>query len=372
MMLTSSICSTLTVLFKTGKCCCRVLLLMILTMLTPAHGDEPPLVVGLIAPVSGDLAQYGAAVVNGMRLADEQVGGRAIKLIIEDNAKCDSPGAVGALRKLMVVDGIKVMVTVCTAAAQGILPVVKARGIPLIQLTEAGPDPYNFMLKLMPDSTRMATLHGELYAERYGRIAIIGTEISVNVGERGNLSSVTKGVESNGGKVVFSELLPAETTDFRPIIQKLRRSDARAVAPFIGSANAMALFLRQADELKLWSDKKLAGNFFFEFMLGELSRLYPHVLKLEGLESVNIHQTTETTFARRYADRFGSEPPQFADYGYDTVSILKACGIDIRCHRLERDGVSGKLIFNEQGRRAGSFDIRELRKGRFVTINQVM
>lgn len=343
-------------------------LLLLLSGATDARGEEPRLVVGVIAPVSGDFAQYGEAVVNGMRLANDVIPGKPLQLAIEDNAKCDSPSAVSAFHKLTTFHQASVIVTVCTAAAQGVLPLTKPRGLPLIQLTESGPDPDNIMLKLMPDSVRMASLHGERYAEKYRRLAIIGTDIAVNVGERGNVPLVTRAFEARGGKVVLSELFPPDVSDFRSLIERIRRSNAEAVAPFIGSADSMALFLKQSDELKLWADVKLVGNFFFEFLFAELSKLYPRLSHFEGLESVNLSQMTDDAFKRAYEERYETALPQFADYGYDAVTILKRCGTDKKCYQTGRQGVSGPLTFDAEGRRTGAFDEKELRHGRFVKI----
>jgi branched-chain amino acid transport system substrate-binding protein len=345
---------------------------LLLIFVGTSYAEKAPLVVGVIAPLSGDLAEYGTAVVNGMRLANEAIPGEPLKLEIEDNAKCDAPSAISSFQKIAATNQLSVVVTVCTAAAQGILPIVQSRRLPLIQLTESGVDPNNWMLKLMPDSVRMASLNSELYAEKYKSLAIIATDMTVNVGERGNVQVVTKAFEARGGSVVFSDLVPPGANDFRPIIEKVRRSNAQAVAPFIGSANSMALFLKQADELQLWSRKRLVGNFFFEFMHTELSKLYPRLLRLDGLQSVNIAQTTDSTFRQLYKNRYGTEPLQFADYGYDTITILKICGTDTECYRVSRPGVSGRLVFDEQNRRSGSFEVKEMRGGKFVSIRTMM
>ena len=60
------------------------------------HADEPPLVVGVIAPMGRDFAVYGQGAVNGMQLANDTLEGRRLNLIVEDNAKCDAPSAVSA------------------------------------------------------------------------------------------------------------------------------------------------------------------------------------------------------------------------------------------------------------------------------------
>jgi branched-chain amino acid transport system substrate-binding protein len=349
----------------------QIFFALFLFLSRPVLADESALVVGVIAPITGDFAPYGRGVMNGMRLADERLQGARLKLAFEDNPKCDSASAVSALQKLRIAHKVGVIVTVCTAAAQGVLPIARASRIPLIQLTESGSDPNNVMLKLMPDGVRMASLHGERYAEKYRRLAIIGSEITNNIGERGNFPLVTKAFESRGGKVVFSELVPPDTTDFRALIEKIRRSDAQAVSPFIGTANGMALFLKQADDLSLWAEKDLVGNFLFEFLLAELVKLYPHPARLEGLESINLAQMTDEKFKLAYEARYHEPPPQFADYGYDTVSILKLCGVDAGCYRVGRTGISGRLEFDDRGRRSGAFDIKRLQNGVFEKIQTV-
>ena len=256
----------------------------------------------------------------------------------------------------------------CTAAAQGVLPIVKARKIPLIQLTESGADPESVMLKLMPDSVRIITLHADLYAEQYQRLAVVATD---NIGERGNVPVLTREFEARGGRMVFSELVPPDTADFRSIIQRIRRSDAQAVTPFIGSAGGMALFLKQADELNLWATKKLVGNFLFEFLFAELSKLYPLTSRLEGLQSIDIAQMTDSSFTEAYTARYRTPAPQCADYGYDAVSILKTCGVDTKCYRTSRAGVSGRLEFDAQARRSGIFEVKRLRSGSFEIVKTV-
>lgn len=347
---------------------CLLIWLFVFVVVNISYADEKDLVVGVIAPMSGDLAQYGTAVVNGMHLADNSIKGLRLRIVIEDNPKCDSPDAVTAFYKLITLHQAKVIVTVCTAAAQGVMPLARARSVPLIQLTESGPDPDNVMLKLMPDSIRMATLLGEMYKKKYKRLAIIGTDSAVNVGERGNIPLVSKAFESLGGTVVLSELFSPELSDFRSLILRIRKSGAEAVTPFISSASGMALFLKQSDELKLWRDVNLAGNFFFEFLFPELTKLYSPLFQFDNLESVNLAQASESSFKKEYEARYHSTVPQFADYAYDAVNILKHCGVNQKCYGSLEHGASGPLKFDANGRRVGVFDVKMLKKGVFVTI----
>jgi hypothetical protein len=61
--------------------------------------------------------------------------------------------------------------------------------------------------------------------------------------------------------------------------------------------------------------------------------------------------SSDAGFKRAYAARFSAEAPQFADYGYDTIAIIKECGADTECYRRSRSGVSGQLTFEGHGRK---------------------
>ncbi|MBN8548437.1 MAG: ABC transporter substrate-binding protein [Deltaproteobacteria bacterium] len=346
--------------------CCAFSLSVLLLSFSASAGTRA-LRIGLIAPISGDLAQYGVAALNGMKLANEQIEGVPAEIFLEDNPSCGPSDAVTAAQKLINIEKVDLLVTVCTGAAQGVLPIVKARSIPLFQLTESGPDPDKYMIKLMPDAVGLVDLLAERYAKRYPQIALIGATIQVNSGERGNLALFKSQFEALGGKVVFYEEFPSETLDFRSTIEKIRRSGARAVIPFLAPAQQLAAFLKQADELHLWKHTALAGNFFFEFMLKDLTASYPNLKTLDGLESSNLEQATSPQFLASYKKKYGSAAPQFADYAYDAMTIIKHCGLNTPCYRRPFDGVSGKVEFDkESDRRLGQVVLRVLRNGTFV------
>jgi ABC-type branched-subunit amino acid transport system substrate-binding protein len=156
--------------------------------------------------------------------------------------------------------------------------------------------------------------------------------------------------------------------DFRSIILQIRKSKAEAVVPFIWPVRQMAAFLTQGDQLHLWPPVSLGGSIVFEFMYPELIKAYPSLPKKDGLESVNLATTTSARFIAEYEARYKAAPPQFADYAYDAAAILKQCGLDRECYHSKRDGASGQLQFCSQGWRAGTFETKRLRNGRFVVV----
>lgn len=344
----------------------RFILLLLIFLSIHVGLEAETLRVGLVSPMSGDLSRAGSAVLKGMQLADKSIEGHKVKLIVEDNSTCGPKDAISGGRKLLSLDKVDVLVTVCTAAAQALLPLAKAQGIPLFQLTESGLDEENYMIKLMPDAAGMVSLLADIHSKHFSRIALLGSQMEVNSGTHGNLFRFKEEFESRGGKIVFEEEFPSDVKDFRSLITRVRASGADAVMPFIAPAAQMTVFLNQADQLHLWKDITLAGNFFFEFMQEELATTYSNWSKLDGLVSTNLRQTTKPNFLRAFEKEFKEKPYQFADYAYDAMTIIKRCGTKADCFREPFDGVSGSVTFDvSSGRRAGEFVARRLVKGVF-------
>lgn len=332
-----------------------------------AEGTEP-LRVGVIAPLSGDFASYGIGATRAMQLANDHGAGARVELIAEDNPSCQSPEAVSAFHKLVSIDRAGVLITFCTAAAQAVLPLARARGLPLLQLTESGPDPDAYMLTLMPDSSPFIDYLAKDLARKYRSVALVANTTEVNTGVRGNVPLFRKRFEELGGKVLLAVDFPDSETDFRPLLLRLRSSGADAVVPFIWPVQQMANFLSQADQLDVWSTIKLGGSFVFEIMQPQLLEVYPQLSKFEGLESVNFLDQTSTEFQAAYRRTFNEAPPQFADYAYDAVMLVKRCGSDSRCMRQPASGVSGPIEFGPTGRRIGKFVSKRLRQGTFQPV----
>lgn len=322
--------------------------------------------VGVILPLTGSFAPYGVATRHAMELAREQVKGSEVELFFEDNPTCGPKEAMTAFQRLVSNKKATVVVTFCTGAAQAILPLASAKKVPLIQLTESGPDAANYMLKLMPDTSPFATILGSEYAKKYKKMALIGTAMEVNSGQKGNMTLFRKAFEAGGGSIVFTEETPPDTTDFNSIIAKIQQSDAEAVSPFLWSPADMSAFLKQADDLNLWSKKELAGNFIFELMYRPLQKVYPKLDTMEGLLSSNFKEKNSQQYAAQYKEKFKEEPAQFSENGYDAVVILKACGADPKCYREKRNSISGEIAFSENGQREGEYTLTELKSGKFV------
>jgi ABC-type branched-subunit amino acid transport system substrate-binding protein len=261
---------------------------------------------------------------------------------------------------------IDVLITVCTAAAQSLLPIVKNEAIPLIQVTEAGPDPSGYMIKMMPSKKGSLVALADYYAKKYQTMAIIADIQTANEGADGNVAELKRAFINRGKVVVYEQMVSPELLDFRAILPRLKKLNPDVVMPILVTSTQMATFMRQADDFHLWDVSALGGNFAFEFLYSKLLELYPRISKLDGLESNNLEQPENSSFSLKYQERFKELPPQFADYGYDVGIMLKTCAADIPCLVTNRPGVSGELRFDNLRRRQGTYVVKHLVNGKFV------
>src|SRR5262249_8972278 len=101
-----------------------------------AQAQSGPLVIGVLAPITGPFAAYAQDIVDGARLYAEEVGGpmsrRKIELVVEDyHVKPDV--ALTKMRKLAERDHAHVVVgIVLSAAALAVRDYVNAQKVPLV------------------------------------------------------------------------------------------------------------------------------------------------------------------------------------------------------------------------------------------------
>jgi ABC-type branched-subunit amino acid transport system substrate-binding protein len=329
---------------------------------------QPKIKFGIILPLSGEFARFGINARKAIELATKKVVGPFLpEIIFEDNPSCGPTDAITPFRKLVSVDKIEVVATFCTGAAKSVAPLAQAIGLPHIHITETPDTNDVIMIKMMPSSRPWIDYIVTEYAKRWKRIALIANDMELNTGKEGNINLVTQGLAQRGSQVVLKESFQDTQLDFRTLITKLKATDAQAISPFIYPAQQMAAFLRQADEMHLWDNKELAGNYVFEVMSQELFKLYPAIQKRDGLLSVNFVDTTSSKYRQEYQTEYNEPVPPFTDIAYDTYALVALCGKDVSCMLQPHLGASGELRFDNRRGRIGKHELRVLHNGKFET-----
>src|SRR5258707_14850129 len=123
---------------------CRIILAGMLAMLTCFGRAAEPLKIGMVAPVTGPLAESGRYQIQGAKLAVEEINkaggllGRPIELVIEDD-QTTNPGVVLAFSKLAGKKDIPAFIgPVRSTQVHAIAPDIQRTGRPV---TIGGTDP---------------------------------------------------------------------------------------------------------------------------------------------------------------------------------------------------------------------------------------
>lgn len=325
-------------------------LLLVLLSCKPSPGV---FTIGIIAPLSGQYAGLGEDIVRSAQLAAEKNG---IALNVEDD-QCDGKIGLTAATKLIEAQGIDAIITVCTSTAQTIYSLTKEKGLIHIALTETYLYEDDQLFQMMPPSSKLFFDLGTFAGKTFGNIAIIYTDESVNEGPFGNPTQLSLGITSSGGKVILNEKIPQKTTDFRPILLKIKHAVPSRLAVIMFKEDH-ALFLKQYKELGLDTRIPLLGNLYYEI---DFDSIYS-VLGAQGLMdtySVGFNQTRQQWFIDSFNQKYGKDPGLFSDYGYDAVTVLSKAQSAAPTSSLNSikqslftstfHGAAGDFTFNSQG-----------------------
>jgi branched-chain amino acid transport system substrate-binding protein len=206
-----------------------------------------------MAPLTGIFAQSGKDMLDGLKLALEQLGyqaaGRKIELIEEDD-EGNPAKALAKFRKMVAQDRIHVLNGVLLSnIGYSLVQPIETEKLPALYLTT--PDdltkrkpPKYIMRSNFAGSQNMHPL-GEYAAKvlKYKRVATIAMDNPFGHEQIGGFHRV---FEDNGGVVVQKIWVPLTTMDFAPYLTQLRR-DVDAVASVFVAAQSIRFMKQYAD-----------------------------------------------------------------------------------------------------------------------------
>ena len=214
--------------------------------------------IGVNEPLTGAVAASGNFVVNGAKIAADEINakggilGSKIELVIEDN-KSNPTEAVAAAEKLIVRDKVPVMMGAWSSTyTLAVMPKLMEYKIPMVvetsssdKITVAG-NPYVF--RIAPTSGMEAAA----FANRVGALKIRKADFLVvnNDWGKGSADVFSKMLKEKGVAIGVVETMDASAQDLNAQLAKIRSSDADTL--FVTTAvEQLTLVLRQAHALGL-------------------------------------------------------------------------------------------------------------------------
>ncbi len=197
-----------------------------------ATGSGTPLKIGLVTDQSKALSLYGTQEINGFNLGLQyatngtmEVAGRKLEVITKDDEN-NADKARQLARELIERDGVEVLqCCASTTSALAVIEVAKENQKIAIIDPAAGPQITGANFNKYVFRTGRNTLQDALTAGPYV-VENVGKEF-VQVAPdtdfgKGSAASWRAIIETNGGKFVADDvLIPADTTDFTPYLQKV-------------------------------------------------------------------------------------------------------------------------------------------------------
>jgi len=367
----------------------RLLLVVVVVSLlvgAAACGPAEPktIKIGVVMDLSGDLAAMGERMLNGAKLAVEEINaaggvlGKQVELVVEDG-KTDPAAGLDRVKKLIEIDGVQVIVgPMISGTSKLAIPYAKDHGVPCItmsatafELSELDGTEWFFRACLLDDA-QGRVLSDVVMDGGYTKLA---TVVLDNLYGKGVRDALVEGLQERGwtGKVVAEVEYDEAKKDYRTELGQIKDSGPDVVL-LVSYADDGIIIFKQALEMGLDDIAWLGcdGNYGSGLFKEPKSAEFMEKAIVAGTRTVGFGSTYEL-FVAKYTAKFGVAPEIYCDTTYDAVwaaakAIEEAGEYDGAAIRsalttLSFEGASGPISFDARGDRAsGAFELWEVVK----------
>ena len=351
-------------------------------------GDE--ILIGGIAPLTGDNAQYGNAVNNAVLMVVDEINenggilGKKIKYLPEDD-RGNVTDATTAYTKL-VSDGVVAIVGAVTSApSKAVAQAANSDGMPVItasgtdaEITQAGKYAYRTCFIDPYQGSLMASYASKkLGAKTVAILYDSGDSYSTGIADAFEETAVELGMT-----VTNKEGYATGNTDFNAQLTKIKASNPDAILLPVYYKD-VALILRQAQQQGITS--QFLGGDGWDGVLPQLNGdtsvndLLAKSYFCSQYSAVSDDPELQA-FLSEYQERFGIEPTMFAVLGYDTMHILAdaieragstdADAIIQALSETNYAGLTGTTVFDENRNPVREAFITTFENGAYKVVEQ--
>jgi branched-chain amino acid transport system substrate-binding protein len=333
-----------------------------------AGGGGTEVRIGHVGPLTGGIAHLGKDNENGARLAIEEANTKGIKIdgkdikftLVAEDDQADPKVGTTVAQKLVDAKVVGVVGHLNSGTSIPASPIYNQAGIPVIsgsatnpKLTEQG---FKTQFRVVGrDDQQGPAIASYLAANNKPKtVAVIDDATAYGEGIANEVEKTLKAAKVN---VLPREKGTDKTTDWKAILTKLRGRNPDAV--FYGGMDATGgPLLKQGRELGI----KAVFAFGDGACTDEMAKLAGQAA--EGLLCSQAGLPVEAAdkkFLEAYKKKFNADPILYSPFTYDAANILiaamqKANSTDPKKYlpevaKLEFDGVTGKISFDQKGDR---------------------
>ena len=352
-----------------------------------APGEPGVIKIGCVLSTTGLLGPMGQDMMAAARLAVEEINaqggilGKQVKLIEEDDAT-EAAKCLERVRKLVEIDGVKVLVGGMTSgASMATGPYLAAKEVVMISPSATSPaiatqEWKKWLFRTTPDDAFQGKVLAQIIMEKgFTRLATIVQDNPYGVGLEKALVDSLGEARWTGTHVVSIHFDPAKK-DYRTELSQIRDRNPDVVLAVTYAEDGIIVF-RQALEMGLdkiaWlgCDGNYGPGMFEEPSCAE----FMAKAIVAGTRAAGPSGTTYDKFAEAYKKAVGRDPSVYCDTTYDAIMLIaraieragKYEAAAIREALLEigqdYDGASGTITFAENGDRvSGIFEVWKVEK----------
>ena len=328
-----------------------------------------PIKIGVIYPLSGPIAYDGQSVVNGAKLAAEEInkkggllGGRPIELAIEDGQGLPAVSVTAAEKLINRDNVVALMGCLRSSASLAVQPIAEKNKVPMMsvissapKLTEGG---FKYYFRNTPKEYMLVDVGARYLISKLGikKVSFLGPNDEWG---RAGLEAWTDMMKKNGGQVVSADLFMTGETNYQPYLTKIKSMKPDAMAVQAETLDASMIF-KQAKEMGLDIIKigsgALASQKFMELAKEAAEGVYATVPWVHTYNTPENKAFTEA-YAKKFPDR--GIPDKYGVAGYDGIyvfaaAITKAGKADRESIRngmtmVDWKGLQGPMKFDAKG-----------------------
>jgi len=216
--------------------------------------ELPAVRIGVLAPLTGDVANWGADQRAGVELAVQEINnagginGRKLEVTYEDG-KCNGKDAATSATKLIDVDKVIAIVGgLCSSETLGAAPLAEAAKVTLISPGSSNPSisqSGDYIFRVWPSDVGQGKAMAEEIIKRgHHKVAVIYMNQDYNIGLA---NAFKENYEKLGGVITAWETYEQDAKDFRTQVAKARatRPDAIYLVPYTIDGGLIIKQIRQ-------------------------------------------------------------------------------------------------------------------------------
>jgi branched-chain amino acid transport system substrate-binding protein len=294
-----------------------------------------PVRIGITTILSGPTADRGQSEQYGAQLALNRINeaggvlGRPIEAYYADNA-CDPKIGLPATQRLIEQEHVPVVIgALCTPVTHAIMPLVAQAHVPLVIATSAGQDfvdasgagGNDYAFKTIPSEVDIARgLVRWMVSRNIKSIAIVA---DASTFPHANAVAITKAAQDAGLRITDQETLAQGTTDFAPVLDKLKASAPDELVAILGPFTAGFFRAYEASGWKV----PVTGRVDIAAALAAVSQQFRDAGGLSDLTSVAVFTPAQNTpgvqdFISAYRTHYGLMPTQRSFFVYEAVYLV--------------------------------------------------